>query len=55
MAVMDNAYVIRQCGARTVLAYGRRVRDLPVAAAWLLSEEQHSTPGGRRGADGSGQ
>jgi hypothetical protein len=55
MAVMDKAHVIRQYGARTVPASGRRVRDLPVTPAWLLSEEQHSAPGGRRGADGSGQ
>jgi hypothetical protein len=56
MAVMDNAHVIRQYGARTVPASGRRVRDLHVTPAWLLSEEQqHSAPGGRRGADGSGQ
>jgi xanthine dehydrogenase YagR molybdenum-binding subunit len=35
-------------------ATGRRVRDLPITPAKLLSEEPHSAPGGRRGADGSG-
>ncbi len=33
-------------------ATGRRVRDLPITPAKLLSEEPHSAPGGRRGADG---
>ena len=54
MAVMDNAHVIRQRGARTVPANGQRIRDLPVTPARPISEEQHSAPGGRRGADGSG-
>jgi len=36
-------------------ATGRRVRDLPITPAKLLSEEPHSAPGGRRGADGSGE
>ena len=35
-------------------ATGRRVRDLPITPAKLLSEEPHSAPGERRGADGSG-
>jgi xanthine dehydrogenase YagR molybdenum-binding subunit len=35
-------------------ATGRRVRDLPITPAKLLSEEPHSAPAGRRGADGSG-
>ncbi len=34
-------------------ATGRRVRDLPITPAKLLSEEPDSAPGGRRGADGS--
>ena len=34
-------------------ATGRRVRDLPITPAKLLSEEPHSAPGERRGADGS--
>lgn len=42
-----------QCGACTVLADGRRVRDLPITPAKLLSEEPHIVPGGRRGADGN--
>jgi len=34
-------------------ATGRRVRDLPITPAKLLSEEPDSAPGVRRGADGS--
>jgi len=36
-------------------AIGRRVRNLPITPAKPLSEEPHSAPGGRRGADGSGE
>ena len=34
---------------------GRRVRDLSVIPATPRSEELHSAPGGRRGADRSGE
>jgi len=57
MAVMDNAdatLVTVNGGPRAVMAGGRRVRDLPATPAELPSEEPHSAPGGRRGADGSG-
>jgi hypothetical protein len=36
-------------------AIGRPVRDRPVTPPKPLSEEPRSAPGGRRGADGSGE
>jgi CO/xanthine dehydrogenase Mo-binding subunit len=61
MAVMDKGTgeigitgTAAAIGNATRPAIGRRVRDRPVTPAKPLSEEPHSAPGGRRGADGSG-